>query len=88
MPRVPTPMVYTLMPKGRAASDAVIGAMFPELFTPSVIKIMTLLFALLFLILLMALVSPSPIAVPSLTIPVLMSLNKFFSTAWSVVRGH
>ena len=40
VPRVPTPMVYTFTPSNSAASAAVIGATVPELFWPSVIRMM------------------------------------------------
>ena len=64
IPLVPIPIVYTLIPNSFANSVAVLGSIFPELFTPSVNKIITLLFALLSFNLLTPEPKPIPMAVP------------------------
>ena len=58
-------MVYTLIPKPLANSVANLGSTEPAVFTPSVSKIITLLFAVLSFNLLTAEPNPIPIAVPS-----------------------
>ena len=53
------------MPNSTASSVAILGSIKPELFTPSVNKIITLLFALLSFNRLTEVANPIPIAVPS-----------------------
>ena len=72
MPFVPTPIVYTRIPKLLAISAAVKGEISPLLFVPSVNKIITFDLALLSFKRVTALAIPIPIAVPSVTIPHLM----------------
>ena len=76
------------MPNVRAISAAVTGAISPRLFEPSVRRMITFDLAWLSLMRLTALASPTPMAVPSSIMPLWMSLKRFSSTAWSVVRGH
>ena len=59
----------SLLSAERAKSAEVFGSINPELLTPSVSKIITLLLALLFLSLLTEVAKPIPIAVPSSIIP-------------------
>ncbi len=84
---VPTPMVYILIPYIFAISAADSGSIEPELFTPSVIRMITLLIASLSFSLLIEVASPSPMAVPSSIIPLLISLKRFLIILWSLVSG-
>ncbi|MNL45901.1 hypothetical protein D3C87_1685790 [compost metagenome] len=81
-------MVYTLTFICFAISAAVKGGIEPVVFEPSVSRITTLLVASLSLRRLTAVARPIPMAVPSSTIPLLMSPNKLISTSWSMVSGH
>src|SRR5665648_316378 len=85
---VPTPMVYTRIPKVLASSAAVAGAISPRLFSPSVSRMTTLLIAVLSLSRETAVANPLPMAVPSSIIPLSIFLNRLITVAWSVVSGH
>ena len=87
-PLVPKPIVYVFISKFAAKSAAVEGSINPELFTPSVNKIITLLFALLSFNLFTEVAKPIPIAVPSSIIPSkVMSERDLITTSLSDVTG-
>ena len=69
-------------------SAAVCGVISPLLFTPSVRRMTTRLFASEFCILATAVARPFPIAVPSSIRPVSISFIRFINVALSVVSGH
>ena len=68
---MPMRMVKTLMPWSRAICAACWGEMFPELLSPSVMRMTTRLFASLSRSRLTAVASALPMAVPSAMTPVL-----------------
>ena len=69
-------------------SQGISGAIWPLLFTPSVSRITTLLFALLSLRRFTAVASPLPMAVPSSIMPLRTPPSRFSSDRLSVVSGH
>ena len=87
IPLVPIPMVYTFISSSFANSVAVFGSINPELLTPSVSKIMTLLLALLSFSLFTAEPNPIPIAVPPSNCPHLISEMVLFTMPLSLVIG-
>src|SRR5690606_36289229 len=86
IPLLPNPMVYVFIPYSWESSLAILGSINPELLTPSVSRMITLLLALLSFNLLTEVAKPIPIAVPlSITLLYSSSSNARKTTALSLV---